>query len=406
MRIFSLVFFLSLNILPFSQFDVETTLSQRAYQEDQNPITNTYNTSLGLKLSGKAKSEEDNYRVKVVIDSLYDFMDEDRFYVYPEEAWIGYDDGSHILKVGFQHFNWSSTEAFRPSDVVNSRNLDTQIKNASKIGEPMISYKKIIGQASLTTFVSPFFMKPLYPGLKSSYATPSLPVDSYLIFQGDSRTDKDPSSFQGGVIFNFSISKSDIALHYINHIDRDSFIPLIDPVKRIITPIYYRKQQVGLTSQNVIGGMILKTEFVSRFFTQDVINFSQNNLKNYHVGTIGIEKNFPIGDGELIFLTEYIKAFSQNSFQANSEVFDNDLLVGFRHSFNNVNGSELNLSLISDMKEYNQFIFNFSYSQRLKNNWKVEFGVNYVDSEVTPTYTGAEILDSADFAYLNIKKFL
>ncbi len=406
MKIFNLFFFLCFNASTAVQFDLESTFSQRVFKDDNNPITKSYNPAIGLKFSVKAKSADDNFKTKVVIDSLYDFSDEDRFYAYPEEAWVGFDSGSDIIKVGFQHFNWSSTEAFRPSDVVNSRNLDSQVKNASKIGEPMISYKKIFGDSSITTFLAPYFIKPLYPGIENSFATPFGPVDSYLVLQDNLTTDKDPFNIQGGAIFNFSILKSDIAIHYINHIDRDSFFPIFNPlVSPNITPIFYRSQQAGFTSQNAIAGMILKTEFVTRFFSNNVKTFTQNRLKNFSIGTIGLERNFSLGQGELTFLTEYIKTFSQNSFQKNSEVFDNDLLVGFRHSFNNINGSEINFSLISDLKQFEQHIFNLSYSQRFKNNWKAEIGINYVESKVSPNYTGAEIIDNADYGYLNIKRF-
>jgi len=405
MKIFNLIFFLSFNLFSAPQFDLESTFSQRAFQDDDNPITNTFNSAIGMKFGVKAKSDEDNFRVKIIIDSLYDFSDKDRFYIYPEEAWVGYDDGSNIIKVGFQHFNWSSTEAFRPSDVVNSRNLDSQVKNASKIGEPMISYKRILGESSITGFISPYFIKPLYPGVENSFATPPIPIESYLVNTEGLKTDKEPFNIQGGAIFNFSLSKSDIAIHYINHIDRDAFIPLINPLVPNITPIFYRNQQVGITSQSAVLGLILKTEFVARFFSEDVVTLSHNSIQDFQIATIGIERNFSLGKGEFTFLTEYIRTFSQNISQQNAEVFDNDLLIGFRHSFNNINGSELNLSLISDMKDLKQHILNFSYAQRIKNNWKVELGLNYVESEVLDSYIGVDILDSADYVYLDIKRF-
>ena len=72
---------------------------------------------------------------------------EKRTILVVEEAWVEWKAKPFRVRAGFDLLNWTATEAFHPSDILNSRNLDSSIQNYDKLGEPMVSlsYKGAIG---------------------------------------------------------------------------------------------------------------------------------------------------------------------------------------------------------------------------------------------------------------------
>ena len=68
-----------------------------------------------------------------------DFLDLERNLYRMEEASIGYRNSGWEARLAIQILNWTATEGFHPCDIINSRNLDSDIENTEKIGEPMFS---------------------------------------------------------------------------------------------------------------------------------------------------------------------------------------------------------------------------------------------------------------------------
>ena len=64
--------------------------------------------------------------------------------------------------------NWTATEAFHPADVINARNLDSDLENLEKLGEPMVAlqlgpFEETIAVAAVHALRS----KPLFPSPRS-----------------------------------------------------------------------------------------------------------------------------------------------------------------------------------------------------------------------------------------------
>ena len=96
--------------------------------------------------------------------SRVDSIDADRNIVYIEDAWIGFRWWRLYVKAGWQLYNWTGTEAFHPADVMNSRNFDSDLENAEKLGELSASLEIEIPFGSITAYYMPYYQDPKFAG--------------------------------------------------------------------------------------------------------------------------------------------------------------------------------------------------------------------------------------------------
>ena len=107
------------------------------------------------------------FRERLRLYGRLDREDRERTILVLEEAWVEWKAKPFRVRAGFDLLNWTATEAFHPSDILNSRNLDSSIQNYDKLGEPMVSlsYKGTIGV--LTAYFLPTVINPILPSPNS-----------------------------------------------------------------------------------------------------------------------------------------------------------------------------------------------------------------------------------------------
>jgi len=114
----------------------ELVLQTRAFTPDNEDVTKDEGVVLASRLeySNKGKRVQTQLRVATRIDAL----DKSRDVLLLEEGFLAAKFGPLRLRVGAQLTNWTTTEAFHPADVLNSRNFDSDVENLEKLGEPMV----------------------------------------------------------------------------------------------------------------------------------------------------------------------------------------------------------------------------------------------------------------------------
>src|SRR5690606_16742487 len=101
--------------------------------DDEDSNTRDSGASVAARIDARYRGETINGRARVF--GRADQVDPSRSQAIVEEAWAGWDSGDLQLRLGAQLLNWTATEAFHPADIVNSRNLDSNLENFEKIGE-------------------------------------------------------------------------------------------------------------------------------------------------------------------------------------------------------------------------------------------------------------------------------
>ena len=120
-------------------------VESRGFLDDDNAVT--VDQALGLFGRLQIDHKSKPFRERLRLYGRLDREDLERTILVVEEAWVEWKAKPFRVRAGFDLLNWTATEAFHPSDILNSRNLDSSIQNYDKLGEPMVSlsYKGTIG---------------------------------------------------------------------------------------------------------------------------------------------------------------------------------------------------------------------------------------------------------------------
>ena len=179
-------------------------------------------TGLGMFARLEASYKNKGFRFKLRGFGRLDREDESRDLSALEEAWLGYRKGPWDGRVGFQMLNWTATEAFHPADLMNSRNLDSNIENPEKLGELMVSLRRRLGNGGLTLYYLPRYEEPNLPEASSrlSFVPQGLTVGRPIWLEGDGEVASDSYGNQWGFRYTQTMGDADFSVFYLDHQDR------------------------------------------------------------------------------------------------------------------------------------------------------------------------------------------
>lgn len=395
----------------------EVTAESRAFSDDDND--QTQDTGLAMFARIETRYRKDGWRLNIRGFGRVDNKDSSRDLTAIEEAWFGYRKKGWDVRLGYQMLNWTATEAFHPADVVNSRNLDSNIENPEKLGEMMLSVRKRIRDGGLTFYYMPRIEDPELPG--SSSRLSFLPdgatyTDPLWLTDSDEAADGEYEP-QWGARFTQTIGDADLSVHYLDHLDRQQPLAIVQPGETglNVTPVYFRVKDYGLTYLHVLGGLIFKLEAAHKDFVEhdgSVISSSFIDAPIQHLDhtqiAFGLEYGLAhVKGSETTFLFEgqTIEGVDEVE-RASLSIFQRDLLVGVRHAFNDTMGREILATAIVDAERNHEYLLNLSYTQRLSDTWSIDVGARYIDAPQKETLAqGLELLDESNQIYLNISRF-
>jgi hypothetical protein len=393
----------------------EVALENRLFSDDDLAITKDGNLDLFARLESSFKSGP--FRAGFRVFGRADKGDRQRSIIAIEEAWIGFCNSGWDIKLGAQMLNWSATEAFHPADMINSRLLDSDIEKPEKFGEVMLSVNRKIGRGSLTAFIMPRYEAPEFPSSRSrlNFFPTGLEVGNELWLERDGEISSNSYGLQWGLRFSQTLGAADISLHYIEHQDRSQPLMLMDNQNGMLHPMYFPVRDIGGTLLRVFGGWIVKLEYDYRDFINPEnpvqVNFAGlvpvKQLDHSQLA-LGLEYGWTYsGGGEGTLIVEGQRFFGVNKIQrATLHPFQSDILIGYRHAWNDILGRELLVTTIIDIERKHEYLLNVSYSQRLNDTWGVRLGFRLVDAPVKGDFPiGLETLHKSNQVFLVLTKY-
>lgn len=397
------------------RFKGEVALESRQFTDDDNDETEDAGVALFTRLEASFKRRR--WQASVRGFGRYDAVDENREIYGIEEAWLGYRGRGWEFRAGYQMLNWTATEAFHPADFINSRNFDTNIENAEKFGELMVSFRKKLGRGGLTFYYMPRFEEPEFPGPASrlSLVPEGFDLGPYRIWEDDGDLTRDKNVNQWGARFTQTLDNVDLSMHYIDHIERNLpiFVPLDednfpDPDGTLITPIYQRVIDVGGTYLQIMGPWIAKVEFSHKnFIKPDGLSFLPE-ISDHGQAAFGLEYGWATKSGADAVLLFEAQGFigPGETRRAALNPFQRDVLLGYSHAWNDTMDRQLLVTLIHDIERSDETLINARYSQRLTDTWKVQGGFRIVEApQKDEDPVGLELLHEANQVYLTLTRF-
>ncbi len=386
----------------------EVTLESRIFTDDA--VAETVDEGFGLFSRLDLGYRKGAWRLRLRGFARVDAQDDSRDLVAVEEAFAGYRKRGWEARLGIQMLNWTATEAFHPADVVNSRNLDSDIENPEKLGELMVSLRRRLGEGSLTGYYLPRLEAPELPASSSrlSFAPPGFDFTDPVWLEDSDTPSTDSRSDQWGLRVNQTIGDADLALFYLDHLDRQQPVVLIDAETASLTPVYQRVANIGLTWLQIAGDWVLKLEAAHKDFQEQRGAYRAFRQQDHTQIAFGIDYGWVNGRGADATLLLEGQAFLGvgEAERAALGIFQRDLLAGYRHAFNDVMGRELLLTFIFDIERDPEHLLNIRYQQRLSDTWRVQGGLRWIEAPQKDALPiGLELLDEANQIYLELSRF-
>lgn len=262
------------------------------------------------------------------------------------------------LRLGIRKVFWGVTESQHLVDIINQTDLVENPDGEDKLGQPMVNLALIRDWGTLDLFLLPGFRERSFPGVEGRLRPP-LPVDADQPVYESSREEK---RVDLALRWSHYIGPLDIGLSHFHGTSREPrLLPGLDGGgNAVLVPHYDLIHQTGLSLQYIGGDWLWKLETIRREGQGDTFTAAVGGFEYTRVG---------LRDSvvDLGLLLEY-------SFDDRGKVapnpFENDLFLGTRWVFNDVDGTEVLAGLFLDLDHHGR-LYNLEASRRIGNAWRV-----------------------------------
>lgn len=253
------------------------------------------------------------------------------------EAHITARIGEADLLVGSTILFWGKVESYNPVDIVNSLDFSRGLMRSEKRGAPMLRLSWPVGPGQLD-LLAVDFAENIYPG-GASRERPALRIAEGATYSGGAKRDDIAKAVRWSGYFG----DIDLGLSWFRGTgNAPRLLPQADGT---LKPDYSRIAQAGIDIQYLRGDSALKAEIIRRKGQYNRLG----TASNYNAGVFGIEHSLygiAGSDRDLVLIGEYArdsrKGLSHSGFQ-------NDLTVGARWVWNDVEDTEVSGLLTRDL---------------------------------------------------------
>ena len=299
-----------------------------------------------------------------------------------EDAWE--------LRLGVRKVFWGVAEFQHLVDIINQTDLVENLDTEDKLGQPMANLALIQDWGTLDVFVLPFFRERTFAGSEGR-PREQPPVDED---QAGFESSAEEHHVDFAIRYSHFIGDWDIGLaHFYGTSRAPRLIPGVDASgSAVLIPFYDIINQTSLDVQATKGNMLWKLEALHRSGQANAFNALAGGFEYTFVGIF--ETVIDLG-----ILGEY---HYDDRGESAPTTLEDDIALGTRLSFNDVQSTEALMGLIVDRESSGKF-FNLEASRRLGENWVVEFQVRafFGQSRTDPafTFTRDDYAEMAFFYY-------
>jgi len=305
--------------------------------------------------------------------SRVDVNDENRTHSDIRELYWSTIAESWELRIGIRKVFWGVTESQHLVDIINQTDGVENPDGEDKLGQPMLNYAYITrDMGTIDFFVLPYFRERNFTS-KNGRLWPLPPNFTIDEDHPQYQDEKKQKHVDYAVRWVKSIGDWDLGLSQFYGTSRDpSFNGVgFGPGGIVVAPYYALIHQTGFEAQATLEDLLLKLEVISRRLPET----------RYTAATLGMEQTF-VGIMKSVvdmgLVVEY--SFDDRSFSANERepsIFANDLVMGTRFTFNDVDSSDLLALVMLDLDGRGKG-FILEGSRRVEEAWKATVQARYI----------------------------
>ncbi len=305
-------------------------------------------------------NEGGNVRAAFIPYLRWDATDDERDLADLREAYWAFEGDDYELLVGANTVFWGVTESVHLVDIINQTDFAGDIDGEDKLGQMMVSLMLQRDWGEITGFVMPAFRERTFAGVDGRFRPP-LPVDTdnALYESSDEETHVDFA-----LRYSHYIGDIDIGLNVFSGTSREPrFVPAADG--QSLLPVYDQIDQLGVAVQYTKEAWLWKLEAIAR----------DGVTQSFAAAVGGFEYTFYQVSESTIdvgLLLEY-QYDGRNEFEPVT-IADNDVFVGTRLAFNDVQDTAVLAGLSYDTDTGETFI-NIEAERRFGDNWFAELRV-------------------------------
>jgi len=328
-----------------------------------------------------------------------------RSYMRLDELYIKQDFEDDQIQLGKSIQFWGSLEARNITDVFNPDDLRSDIFDVQKLGVWNGSYTHYTETGELSIIVKLHEPDIKMAGLPYVYYffPENIPVDASnpnsprLPLSYDSNLQKElaqrPSFFVKYTGSTDSEYALDYAIIFENGYDSKRYYTytpndINNPSSVTANQNAYSVNKLMTYNTLVLGSTLVKfegvyTDVISVDDVQDALGNTKKVSDYYHLG-LGLEHTLTqfYKDSDLGLIAEYYKFDTLESGDVYNdlelfEVFQNDLFIGARYSFNEGNDASILGGVIIDL-EYDEEVYSIEYESRIAEVFKINVDMAYI----------------------------
>ncbi|WJG08473.1 hypothetical protein [Aliiglaciecola sp. LCG003] len=264
------------------------------------------------------------------------------------------------LRTGVGRVFWGQTESLHLVDIINQTDSIEAIDGEDKLGQPMVNLSIIRDWGTTSFFVLPYFRERTFSGPEGRPRF-ALEVDSdNPLYESNDRE----KNIDWAVRWQNTLGDWEVGVSYFDGTSREPImVPVLDQDEAYLRPLYPQIQQAGIDLLAVYGAWLFKFEGISRQSEVDDYTAAVGGFEYTKVGVFN--SNFDLG-----WLMEYQYDGRDNILLAPSQ---NDLMLGSRIVFNDIDGTEILLGFIQDLDVSSSRMGFVEASSRINDNWKWRF---------------------------------
>ncbi|MFN2337632.1 MAG: hypothetical protein ABR544_01520, partial [Gammaproteobacteria bacterium] len=227
-----------------------------------------------------------------------------------------------------------------------------------KLGQPMVNLALVREWGTLDLFLLPGFRERTFPGIEGRLR-PALVVDTEQAVYESAREER---RIDAALRWSHYIGPWDLGLSHFHGTSREPrLLPGVDgDGQPVLVPRYDVIHQTGLALQRIAGDWLWKLELIRRSGQGDTFTAA---VGGFEYTLVGLRESVM----DLGLLLEYSFDDRKN---AAPNPFENDLFLGTRWVFNDVDGTEILAGLFLVLDHHGR-LYNLEASRRIGNAWRL-----------------------------------
>ena len=283
-------------------------------------------------------------------------------YVHASDDWE--------LRVGIRKEFWGVTEFQHLVDVINQTDGVEDFDGEDKLGQQMINVSVVNDWGIVDVFLLPGFRERTYAGAEGRLRGP-LVVDedniSYESSAGQQHLDL-------ALRWAHSVGDFDLGAYWFHGTNREAYLSpsALESASKLVQ-YYSQMDQLGVDVQATLGDWLWKFEGIHRSTSLEDFWATQAGFEYSFIGVF--ESNLDLG----LLMEHSWDSRGEVELGAQGSLMQNDLFLGARLAFNDMQSSELLMGIGSDL-DHNAFSFLLEASRRFGDDFIVSLDVRLLQS--------------------------